>query len=326
MRLITRLLGILLLSWQLPAQSGNDDNAVTYAPVSVEMQLQQVSEHVWFVQGEPGVATDNEGFISNAGFIVTGAGVVVFDALGSPSLASRLLEKIRTVTRQPVVRVIVSHYHADHIYGLQVFEDLDAEILAPVGADRYLESEQAKERLDERRFTLDPWVNDDTRLVYPDKLLEEGAQFKLGDVEFIVTVVGNAHSDGDLTLFVMPDRVLFSGDIIFEGRVPFLGDANTSRWVRVLERMEREKLVALVPGHGGVAQDPNDAITLTRRYLAYLREHMAAAVDEFEPFDDAYAAIDWSEFADLPAFAEANRRNAYQVYLSMEAELLGRGQ
>lgn len=322
MRLITVTLSVLLLFWQFPARSDND-KPVDYAPVSVDMELVQVSEHVWFVQGEPGVATDNEGFISNAGFVVTGAGVVVFDALGSPSLADALLKKIRTVTSEPVVRVIVSHYHADHIYGLQVFEDLGAEILAPAGAERYLESEQAQERLEERRFTLDPWVNDNTRLVYPDAMLEEGAHFRLGDVEFIVTVVGNAHSDGDLTLFIMPDKVLFSGDIIFEGRVPFLGDANTARWVQVLERMEREKLVALVPGHGGVAEEPNAAVGLTRRYLAFLREHMEIAVDEFEPFDEAYAAIDWGEFEQLPAFAEANRRNAYQVYLSMEAELLG---
>jgi glyoxylase-like metal-dependent hydrolase (beta-lactamase superfamily II) len=320
-RYINSVLILLLLSWQLPARCA-DEVMADYAPITVDMPLIKVSEHVWFVRGEPGVATDNEGFVSNAGFIVTGAGVVVFDGLGSPSLGDALLKKIRTVTSEPIVRVIVSHYHADHIYGLQVFEDLGAEILAPVGADKYLASPQAAERLEERRFTLDPWVNDSTRLVYPDKLLEEGAHFKLGDVEFIVTTVGNAHSDGDLTLFVVPDRVLFSGDIIFEGRVPFLGDSNTARWVRVLERMEREKLVALVPGHGGLAESPNKAIGLTRRYLAFLREKMGAAVDDFEPFDATYADIDWSEFSELPAFEEANRRNAYQVYLSMEAELL----
>ena len=294
-----------------------------YPPATVEMKLQRVSEHVWFAQGAAGVATDNQGFISNAGVIVTGAGVVVFDALGSPSLAQLLLAKIRAITSEPVVRVIVSHYHADHIYGLQVFEDLDADILAPAGADIYLASANAKERLEERRFTLDPWVNEDTRLVYPDQYLKEGKKFRLGDVDFVVTVVGNAHSDGDLTLYVEPDRVLFSGDIIFEGRLPYLGDANTRRWVEVLERMEREKLVALVPGHGGVAKDPNEAIGLTRRYLVFLREKMKLAVEDFVPFKEAYDAIDWSDYKDLPAFAEANRRNAYQVYLSMEAEMLG---
>lgn len=298
-------------------------SAADSPPAGVDMTLEQVSEHVYFVQGVPGVATDNAGFISNAGVIVTGAGVVVFDALGTPSLSQLLLEKIRQLTDEPVVRVIVSHYHADHIYGLQVFEDLDAEILAPAGSGKYLASEHAMERLEDRRFTLDPWVNDATRLVYPDRYLGEGLQFHLGDVEFVVTVVGNAHSDGDLVLFVEPDRVLFSGDIIFEGRVPFLGDSNTRHWVQILERMEKEQLVALVPGHGGVAEKPNEAISLTRRYLVYLREKMGQAVDEFVPFSEVYAETDWTGFDQLPAFEETNRRNAYQVYLSMEAEMLG---
>ena len=292
-------------------------------PATVDMTLKQVSEHVYFVEGVPGIATDNQGFISNAGVIVTGAGVVIFDALGTPALSQLLLEKIRAITAEPLVRVIVSHYHADHIYGLQVFEDLNAEILAPAGAEKYLASDSARERLEDRRFTLDPWVNEDTRLVYPDRYLSEGRQFSLGDVSFTVTVVGNAHSDGDMTLYVMPDRVLFSGDIIFEGRVPFLGDANTKNWVQVLERMEKEQLVALIPGHGGIAENPNDVISLTRRYLSYLRNEMSLAVEEFVPFDEAYEEIDWSDFEQLPAFEEANRRNAYQVYLSLEAEMLG---
>jgi len=292
------------------------------SPASVDMTLKRVSEHVYFVQGIPGVATDNEGFISNAGVIVTGAGVVIFDALGTPALSRMLLEKIRMITDEPVVRVIVSHYHADHVYGLQTFEDLNAEILAPAGSEKYLASDSARERLEERRFTLDPWVNDSTRLVFPDQYLGEGLQFRLGDVEFVITVIGNAHSDGDLTLFVEPDRVLFSGDIIFEGRIPFLGDSNTRRWVRILERMEKEQLVALVPGHGGVAEKPNEAVSLTRRYLEYLREKMGEAVNEFVPFSEAYEEISWSDFEQLPAFKEANRRNAYQVYLSMEAEML----
>ena len=306
---------MLLLSGPLPAADS--------PPAGVDMTLEQVSEHVYFVQGVPGVATDNAGFISNAGVIVTGAGVVVFDALGTPSLSQLLLEKIRQLTDEPVVRVIVSHYHADHIYGLQVFEDLNAEILAPAGSEKYLDSKHAMERLEDRRFTLDPWVNEDTRLVYPDQYMGEGMHFQLGDVEFVVTVVGNAHSDGDLVLYVEPDRVLFSGDIIFEGRVPFLGDSNTRHWVQILERMEKERLVALVPGHGGVAEKPNEAISLTRRYLVYLREKMGQAVAEFEPFSEAYDATDWSGFEHLPAFAEINRRNAFQVYLSMEAEMLG---
>ena len=54
-----------------------------YPPVSVRVETQQVSEHVYYVPGMPGIATDFEGFVSNAAFVVTPEGVVVFDALGS---------------------------------------------------------------------------------------------------------------------------------------------------------------------------------------------------------------------------------------------------
>ena len=101
-----------------------------------------------------------------------------------------------------------------------------------------------------------------------------------------------------------------------------MGDANSGHWLEVLQRMENQQLAALVPGHGAAASEPNQPISTMRSYLAYLRSTMGAAVEEFVPFDEAYADADWSAFENQPAFAEANRRNAYQVYLSMEAESL----
>lgn len=301
---------------------GSAARSTRYPPATVEMTLIRLSEHVYYARGATGIATENQGFVSNAGVVVTGEGVVVFDALGTPSLAQLLVRKIREVTGAPIVKVVVSHYHADHIYGLQVFRELGAEIIAPAGADKYLESDAARERLEERRFSLEPWVNEDTRLVPPDRYNDGVLRFSLGGVDFTVTYVGNAHADGDQTLYVEPDRVLFSGDIIFEGRIPFVGNANTRHWFQVLDRMEGARLTALVPGHGPAAKDPNEAISLTRRYLAYLRDTMGAAVADLVPFDEAYEQADWTPFAGLPAFDAANRRNAYQVYLSIEAESL----
>ncbi len=105
--------------------------AEKYPPIGTSMTVQQVSEHAYYVQGEAGMATENEGFISNAGFVVTNEGVVLFDALGTPSLAWTLLQKIREITDKPITHMIVSHYHADHIYGLQVFKEAGAKIIAP---------------------------------------------------------------------------------------------------------------------------------------------------------------------------------------------------
>ena len=293
-----------------------------YAPSSVKMEIKKVTEHVYYVEGVPGIATDNEGFISNAGFVITGDGVVVFDSLGTPSLANKLVQKIKAITKQPIKKVVVSHYHADHIYGLQVFEELGAEIIAPYGAQKYIRSDAAKSRLEERQFSLDPWVNENTHLVLPDTTVSKSTKFTLGGLTFTINFMGKAHSDGDLTMLVEPDKVLFSGDIIFQGRIPFVGSADSKKWLETLTKLETEGLTALVPGHGPASTSPKNTISLTRRYLAHLRKVMGAGIEDFTPFDEVYADADWSEFKDLPAFEEGNRINAYQVYLSMEAELL----
>jgi len=294
-----------------------------YPRSSVDMKLQQVSPHVWFVQGATGIATDNQGFISNATVIIGRDGITVVDALGSPSLAEQLLAEIRKISDKPVLRVITTHYHADHIYGLQAFRERGARILAPRGIDDYLNSPQAGERLEERRFSLDPWVNEDTRLAYPDEQIGGERVIDDGEVKLTINHLGKAHSDADLTVFVEPDDVFISGDVIFEGRVPFVGDSDSRAWLETLQRMARKQgLKALIPGHGGLARDPKQAIELTRDYLAYLRRQLGAGVEEMMSFDEIYDSIDWSRFERLPAFADANRINAYQVFLALEREML----
>src|SRR5690606_24625951 len=119
------------------AQSGKaaggaaQDGRADHAPLSVRVEPRRLSQRAWFVQGDAGpVSRENEGFNSNAGFVVTDEGVVVFDALGTPALGAELLAQIRRITPLPVRRVIVSHYHADHFYGLQAFKEAGAEIWA----------------------------------------------------------------------------------------------------------------------------------------------------------------------------------------------------
>lgn len=286
----------------------------------VPMELKQVSPHVWYVQGVAGTATENEGFISNAGVIIGKEGVVIIDALGTPALARKLVKLIREKTDQPIKSVVVTHYHADHIYGLQVFEDLGAEILAPKGADYYLSEDSAEARLAERRISLFPFVDDDTRLVAPDELVDSSRSFSMGELDFTLNYQGAAHSHGDLTLVVEQDKVLFSGDLIFEGRTPFVGDADTKQWLETLDKLVASNPTALVPGHGPAAENPVESLKSTRAYIAYLRDQLSQAVEDFTPFDEAYAAIDWSPFENQPAFKEANRRNAFQVFLALEQE------
>jgi len=116
--------------------------------------------------------------------------------------------------------------------------------------------------------------------------------------------------------------VLFSGDIVFQERIPFLGSSSSAEWLEVLNEMEQMDVVAIVPGHGAAAESPREVVSLTREYLSFVRAAMQQAVAEWIPFDEAYEATDWGDFIEYPAFLEANRRNAYGIYLSLEQESL----
>jgi glyoxylase-like metal-dependent hydrolase (beta-lactamase superfamily II) len=311
MKILTLLLTLLAFSAQ----------AEEYDAVSVEVKAQKLTGDAYYIPGLSGAATEYEGFISNAGFVVTNEGVVVFDALGTPSLAHAMLGEIRKITDQPIKIVVMSHYHADHLYGLQVFKDEGAQVWAPKGTWDYLDSETAETLLDSRRTALFPWVTDDTYLVKPDRIIDQDTEFNLGDHEFMINYFGKVHSDGDMSLLSVNDQALYSGDIIFEGRLPFVGDANIIDWVKTLERMQYTQVDYFVPGHGSASNQPQLTMDLTYRYLKFLLDKLSKAVEDMEQFEETYDVIDWSEFENETAFDIANRKNAYAVYLFLERVL-----
>ena len=298
--------------------------AAEYALVRNRPVPVKISANAYYVQGQPGMATAaNEGFNANAGFVVTSEGVIVIDALGTPALGYELIKAIREVTSQPIRRVIVTHYHADHFYGLQAFKEAGAEIWAHRDARDYLERE-GPERLGQRREDLKPWVDDHTRLVPADLWLEGSTSFAFGGITFDVIHMGPAHAPEDVVVVVREERVLFSGDIMVTGRIPFVGNADSKRWLATTTRLLELDPTTMVPGHGKVSTKPSADLALTRDYLIHVRAVMGRAVEDFTPFEEAYRKADWSRFSNLPAFEAANRINAYGTYLLMERETLAR--
>ena len=286
----------------------------------------RISAHGWVFQGASGMASaQNRGYMSNAGFVVTDDGVVVFDALGTPPLGEAMVAAIRRETSQPIRRVIVSHYHADHVYGLQAIQPTGAQIWAHRRAEHYFTSGVASERLEQRRRDLFPWVDENTRVVRPDRWIDGDTAFRLGGLTFRILFAEGAHSPEDVMLYVVEDKLLFAGDLIFAGRVPFVGNADSAGWLRAMDKMIALKPSIVVPGHGPVSRNVEQDLVTTRDYLVYLREAMGRAVADLETFDDAYAKTDWSRFRSLPAFDQANRINAFGTYLLMEQEALKAG-
>ena len=282
---------------------------------------QQVSPSAWYVQGEAALGSPaNRNFISNAGFVVTPAGVVVIDALGSPQLARELMAEIQRVAGKPVTHVILTHYHADHVYGLQELRKQGAKIIAHRAGREYLFSATAASRLEASRIELAPWIDASTQLVEADQWIDGRTELEVGGTRIVLQPVGAAHTPEDLVVLLPSERVLFAGDLVFRGRIPFVGQADSGQWIRSLDALLAMDAAVVVPGHGALSSSVRADLELTRDYLAYLRQAMGQAARDMEPFDDAYARTDWSRFEHLPLFRMANRMNAYNTYLLMERQ------
>jgi glyoxylase-like metal-dependent hydrolase (beta-lactamase superfamily II) len=297
--------------------------APVIAQATVDMQPVEVAPGIWFVQGDAAMGSAaNQNFISNASFVIADGGVLVIDALGSPPLAERLLAEIRQRTALPIKYVVATHYHADHIYGLQVFKAAGAQIVAHEGALDYIGSDTARLRLQASREELFPWVDENTRVMPADVWVrgQQDLPLHIGSTRFVLHHVGPSHTDEDLAVH-MPERgVLFVGDLVFRGRIPFVGNADSRAWIAAIDRVSALQPRLMIPGHGPISAEPVADLRFTRDYLAHLRHTMGQAARDLDPFDEAYARVDWSRFAGMPLFAAVNRMNAYNTYLLMEQQ------
>ena len=309
-----------LSSAQPLAQSAAADSA-DFSLTAPNMAAQRVSHSSWYVEGLGALGSSaNQNYISNAAFVVTPKGVVVVDALGSPTLADRLIAEIRKVTPLPVTHVIVTHYHADHIYGLQSFKANGARIIAHRAAQEYINSDTALIRLQASRQTLAPWIDAKTQLITPDEWIDGPKELVVGGVRFLLQPVGPSHTPEDLVVYLPHEKVLFAGDLVFRGRIPYVGQADSGHWIRALQTLLAFETDIIVPGHGPLSSQARHDMELTREYLAYLRQTMGQAAKNMEPFDDAYRSTNWTKFEGMPLFRVANRMNAYNTYLLMERE------
>jgi glyoxylase-like metal-dependent hydrolase (beta-lactamase superfamily II) len=298
-----------------------DDDSADFSLTAPAVVAKQVSKSVWYVEGLGAIGSSaNQNFISNAAFVVTPSGVVVIDALGSPALAGRLMAEIRKITPLAVTHVIVTHYHADHIYGLQAFKDKGARIIAHRAAQQYLNSDTAAIRMEASRKTLAPWIDATTRLVPADEWIDAPKELTVGAMRFQLQPVGPSHTPEDLVVYMPDEKILFAGDLVFRGRIPYVGQADSGHWIKSLQTLLDFETATIVPGHGPLSSHAREDMELTRDYLVYLRETMGQAAKNMEPFDDAYRATNWSRFEGLPLFRIANRMNAYNTYLLMERD------
>ncbi|WP_417704278.1 quinoprotein relay system zinc metallohydrolase 1 [Pseudomonas sp.] len=229
------------------------------------LQPRQIADGVWLLEGSTdNFAVENGGNIVNIGFIETADGVVVIDTGPSRRFGEALRQSIEKTTGKPVVRVLLTHHHPDHVLGNQAFAD--APIAALPETTRLL-AEQGDAMAENMYRLVGDWMRG-TEVVLPTEEIQEGV-LAIGDRRLQLLAL-RGHTGADLAILDERTGVLFAGDVLFYQRALTTPNSpGLDVWLADLDRLEALPWKQIVPGHGPVTTDAAPFVQM-RDYLDWL--------------------------------------------------------
>ena len=274
---------------------------------------------VYAVIGDLGAQTyENEGLNNNLGFVVTSHGVLVINTGPSMRVAKALHAVIKNITSQPVKWAVNVNSQNHQWLGNGYFKSIGTVILAHKQADRVMRD--AGETQIAANKTLLREKAAGTTLTYPDELVDDKREIKLDNTVVQLLHFGQAHTPGDMVVWLPQQKIIYTGDIVYTERMlGVLTISHSGSWVRVFDKLAQLDPKTIIPGHGHPT-NLERARKDTRDYLFYLREEVGKSLDRGDTLQDAVDKIDQSGFKHLANFDQLARRNANQVYLEMEKE------
>jgi glyoxylase-like metal-dependent hydrolase (beta-lactamase superfamily II)/dienelactone hydrolase len=289
------------------------------APDSVLYDLpQEVVPGVWSAIGATAPGTyANSGHNNNLSFVITDEGVVVVNAGDNYQLAQALHDEIRKITDKPVRFVVLENGQGHAMLGSSYWQEQGVPVIAHVDAAHEIE-EQSFALLEVMKGRAKEKAKG-TQVVMPDITFDEKKVIELGGERIELLNLGPAHSPGDIVVWLPQKKLVISGDMAFHQRMlPLFEHTDSAAWIETWDAFEALGAEVVVPGHG----EPTDMATVrkyTRDYLVYLREKIGEVLENGGTLQDAYE-IDQSPYMHLPTAEFLAKRNAGQVFQSMEFE------
>ncbi|MBI5237814.1 MAG: MBL fold metallo-hydrolase [Deltaproteobacteria bacterium] len=250
---------------------------------------------------------------TNSGFVVTDEGVVVIDSQGPKELALQLKQKIKETTDKPVIYVINTHYHGDHAFGNQYFIEARA-IISHDNVRKALMENDAAHRERFKKFfgetSLDEFV-----LTLPNLTFSERLTLRAGERTLELVHPGPGHTYGDIYVSMPDEKIVFTGDLLYRARLPWLGDGDSKGALDAASALINLNANMYVPGHGGLSTR-SDAEEY-RAYLTDLRKEVKKLVDTGNSLDDVRKAVKLPKYGSYGKYKEWLRLNVEKVYKEM---------
>ncbi len=312
---------IAAVSFFLLAVACSRDSQGPAPAIKADYPVVKVTEHVYVIEGPAAFPNkENQGFMNNPGFVLTSRGAVIVDPGSSVQIGEMVLAKLRSVSDAPVIAVFNTHIHGDHWLGNQAILAAYPKAIIYAHPKMRAKTEVEGARWVQNLMEMTGGAVKGTQPVPPNADIDDGETLALGDKHFRIYHNGIAHTDGDIMIEVVEDKVLFAGDNLFNGRAPRLDDGHYVGNVGALDIALKSKAERFVPGHGKVGG--REIVETYKTFLdtlyASVKKHYEEGMSDFDMKPQVAKAL--APYAAWAGFDDSLGKLVSLAYLEVEAE------
>ncbi len=263
---------------------------------------------------------------SNAGLIVDGDQTLLVDTLFDLKLTAEMLEAMRrsVPAARHINTLVNTHANGDHCYGNELVTGAEiigtqatAHELAEFPASAFhhlmLNARGAGPGGDFIIELFKPFDFSGITLAAPTRTFTGQLDLRVGGKRIELIEVGPAHTKGDTLVYLPDDKVVFTGDILFNGGTPIAWAGPVANWIAACERILAMDVDVVVPGHGGVTD---------KRAVAAMRDYLRFVHDEARARFDAGMTATEAAF-DIPLGSYAKWDDAERIVVTVAALFAG---
>jgi glyoxylase-like metal-dependent hydrolase (beta-lactamase superfamily II) len=275
---------------------------------------QKLTNDVYCFFGKPeNISKENGGNMVNTCFVKTKEGFVVIDSGPTYNYAAQAFIQMQKIAPLPVKYVINTHDHDDHWLGNSFYKEKGALLMGPETYEQNIVpgmSTRMEKGVGKETFT-------GTKVVKLNKVVQKKYSFTLGGTFFTIQqLVKQAHTKGDLIIYLPQEKVLFAGDLVFNDRVSSLRDGSIIGSLKALELIDRLHPKVIVGGHG--YRTDGNATQVFKSYLVTMKEQILEAISNDVSIDEINKKVIMPEYKEMKLYDVLHRRNVFDAYRELE--------
>jgi glyoxylase-like metal-dependent hydrolase (beta-lactamase superfamily II) len=206
--------------------------------------------------------------------------VMLVDAQLTKNSAKKVLQEINA-TKKPLSIIYITHEHADHFLGLEVFRQAYPRVRIIANSavvDRI--NKVYQEKIDKWQKILGSGAT--SRVVTISKFDANFIEFEGSKIEVLKNIRGD--TDENTMLWIPGQRILIAGDVLFNNMHVYTAETDSKargKWLNSLQKIRELKPSVVIPGHSkvGAPLDASTAVDFTENYLLVFEEELKKAKD-----------------------------------------------